>query len=122
MKKLFIFLFIICFSIGVQAQLPETEIDFPKMNFNTVLQNDTFKHFKISPFFKPGTLPGDSLQFNPQDSLLYSRNFPKYELRMPVAGVTRYLNMPVAVPDSSVHYFIKQKRIEFFNPLEYNRK
>jgi hypothetical protein len=38
---------------------------------------------------------------------------------MPVAGGGHnYFNMPIAVPDSTVEYFIKNKRIESVNPLE----
>jgi hypothetical protein len=42
---------------------------------------------------------------------------------MPVAGGGyNYFNMPVAVPDSTVRYYIKEKRIDYVNPLEKNSK
>jgi hypothetical protein len=54
----------------------------------------------------------------------FSTNHEKPEFRMPVAGggVHYYFNMPVAVPDSTVQYYIKEKRIDYVNPLEKNFK
>ena len=50
------------------------------------------------------------------------QKYYSYELRMPVVGRTSKFKMPVAVPDSTVHYFIKEKRVEFLNPLEHKHK
>jgi hypothetical protein len=38
--------------------------------------------------------------------------------RMPVVGSTFRSKMPVMVPDSSVTYYIKDKRFNFINPLD----
>lgn len=41
-----------------------------------------------------------------------------YCSKMPVMKGDFHSNMPVSVPDSSVHYFILNKKIEVINPLE----
>jgi len=50
------------------------------------------------------------------------RNFQKgkrvYHFNMPIARGGFRSNMPVYVPDSSVQYYIKEKRIGAYNPLD----
>ena len=71
---------------------------------------------KILPFQK---LPGDSFTQNNQGKNDFFANRHKPEFRMPVAGGGHnYFNMPIAVPDSTVQYYIKEKRIDYVNPLE----
>ena len=45
-------------------------------------------------------------------------NTTYFSSRMPVVKGNFQSNMPIAVPDSSVHYFILNKKIEVVNPLE----
>lgn len=99
---------------------------FEKKHLYDNLQKDTCEHFAISPHFKSKTLPcnfkyshqfkGDSLKLNYQDSLF--SDYPVPEFRMPVAKNSYYFKMPVVVPDSSVHYYLRVKRIPIVNPLE----
>jgi len=44
------------------------------------------------------------------------------ELRMPVAGDSLNLKMPTAVADQQFQYYIKEKQIDYVNPLEKNSK
>lgn len=88
------------------------------INVSLIFQTDTsIKDFKFSQ-----KLPNQYFQFNQPDSLSSFENSPNYQLRMPVAGGGMYFNMPIAVPDSSVHYYLKVKRIPSVNPLEKRNK
>lgn len=92
------------------------------------LQKGKAEIFEISPKFKNDSnslnfkfsqkIPDIKLRLNPPELLLSSNNFTKYELRMPVFGEGNISNMPIAIPDSTVHFFIKEKRIQFVNPLD----
>lgn len=44
------------------------------------------------------------------------------ELRMPVAGDSLNLKMPIAVTDPQFQYYIKEKQIDYVNPLDKNSK
>jgi hypothetical protein len=115
------------------AQESKTGKTFQQKKFNTEVITDSAEYFSISPTFKTDTLvfkikpfqklPGDSFMQNNQSSNDFFANRQKSEFRMPVAGGGRdYFNMPVAVPDSTVQYYIKEKRIDYVNPLEKNYK
>jgi len=111
------------------AQEPKTGKKFQQKKFNTEIKTDSSRYFAISPKFKIDTsaikinpfqkLPGDSLLLNNQNKIHVFANQQKPEFRMPVArGGYNYFNMPIAVPDSTVEYYIKNKQIEYVNPLE----
>jgi hypothetical protein len=102
---------------------------FQQKKFNTEVNPDSAEYFVISPTFKTDTsainilpfqkLPDDSFTQNNQDKIDFFANRQKPEFRMPVAGGgPDCFNMPVAVPDSTVQYYIKEKRIDYVNPLE----
>jgi hypothetical protein len=134
MKAIVLIITILGSVIITTAQEPKTDKTFQQKKFNTETITDTTDYFTISPTFKTDTsaikirpfqkLPGDSFTQNNQSKNDFFANHQKPEFRMPVAGggVHNYFNMPVAVPDSTVQYYIKEKRIDYVNPLEKNFK
>jgi hypothetical protein len=111
------------------GQQPKTDKTFQQKKFNTEINPDTTEYFAISPTFKTDTsaikilpfqkLSVDSFTPNNQGKNDFFANGQKPEFRMPVAGGgPDCFNMPVFVPDSTVQYYIKEKRIDFVNPLE----
>jgi hypothetical protein len=114
------------------AQESKTDKNFQKKKFNTEVITDTTEHFVISPKIKTDTsainimpfqkLPGDSFSQNNQSIYDFFSNHQKSELRMPVASGGYYFNMPISVPDSAVQHYIKEKRINYVNPLGKNFK
>lgn len=134
MKTLIALIIIPAFSVLSVAQNIKTENGFSTMKFNNYFQNDstgltlknTFikpneksQNFAISPKFQTDNSgrQGFSPNFQNTDSLRNS--YPVPEFRMPVASGGSFTeNMPVAVPDSSVHYYLKIKKIDGVNPLE----
>ena len=115
--------------IITSAQKPKTEKTFPQKKFNTEVNLDTTEYFAISPTFKTDTseikiipfqkLPNDSFTQNNQGINDFFANRQKPELRMPVAGGGYdSFNMPITVPDSTLQYYTKEKRIDYVNPLE----
>jgi len=129
MKAIVLIIMILAAVIIATAQQPKTDKTFQQKKFNTEVINDSAEYFAISPTFKTDTsaikilpfqkLPGDSFMQNNQSINDIFANRQKYEFRMPVAGGGRdCFNMPVFVPDSTVQYYIKEKRIESVNPLE----
>lgn len=95
--------------------------------YNSYQNNDSL-HFAISPKFRVEKSKEQgfsqkfqkfSLSTQQKDSLDLSANRMVPEFRMPVASGGSFTeNMPVAVPDSSVHYYLKIKKIDGVNPLE----
>ena len=129
MKTTLLIIMILGALIITSAQESKTGKNFQQKKSNTEAITDSAEYFAISPTFKTDTtankirhfhkLPGDSFKKNNQGKIEFFANGQKYEFRMPVAGGGRdYFNMPVAVPDSTVEYYIKNKRIESVNPLE----
>lgn len=111
------------------AQESKTGKTSQQKKFNTEAKTDSAEYFAISPTFKTDTseiiilpfkkLQGDSFSLNNQGKIHVFANQQKPEFRMPVAGGGyNYFNMPIAVPDSTVEYYIKNKRIDYVNPLE----
>ena len=131
MKPIFLFLFFISHLTGILAQNNKPD-GLLKNDFNIRNQTDSSLYFVISPKFKPDTVlhnfeysqryHGDPFQFNKPDSILLTENSPAFELRMPVVGGAYHIKMPVAVPDSTVQYYILEKRIQFYNPLEQHHR
>lgn len=135
MRTIVLFMMVILGAVIItSAQESKTDKTFQQKKFNTEVITDSTEYFVISPTFKTDTseikiipfhkLPGDSFTQNDQDKNDFLANRQKPELRMPVggAGGRNYFNMPIFVPDSTVHYYIKEKRIDFVNPLERNYK
>jgi len=132
MKTLCVLLMITGISLCSFAQNEKPFNDFQKIDFNKDWQKDTTDYFTISPEFKPDTvfhefqysqkLNNEPFQINESNSLFTFENSAKYEFRMPIAKGGKHFNMPNAVPDSTVHYYIKEKRIQFVNPLKYEYK
>jgi hypothetical protein len=134
MKTTLLIIIILGAVIITSAQEPKRDKTFQKKKFNTEVKPDSAEYFVISPTFKTDTseikiipfqkLPGDSFTQNNQDKIDFFANRQKPEFRMPVAGGggRDYFNMPIAVPDSTVEYYIKNKRIDYVNPLEKNYK
>jgi hypothetical protein len=129
MKTIVLIIMILGTVIISKAQESKTGKTSQQKKFNTEVITDSADYFAISPTFKTDTtankirhfhkLPGDSFMQNHQGKNDFFANHQNPEFRMPVAGGGRdYFNMPVAVPDSTVEYYIKNKRIESVNPLE----
>lgn len=129
MKAILLMVVILGAVIITSAQESKTGNNFQKKKFNIEAITDTTEYFTISPTFKTDTsaikilpfqkLPGDSFMQNNQGKNDFFANRQKSELRMPVArGGSGHFNMPVFVPDSTVQYYIKEKRIDYVNPLE----
>ena len=115
--------------IITSAQETKTGKNFQQKKFNTEVLTDSAIYFVNSPTFKTDTspvkilhfqkLPGDIFTQNNQVKNDFFANRQKPEFRMPLAdGGNNYFNMPVAVPDSTVEYYIKNKQIDYVNPLE----
>lgn len=116
--------------INTSARELKTGNNFQQKKFKTEVITDSGEYFAISPKFKTDTsavkilpfqkLPGDSFTQNNRGKNDFFANCQKPEFRMPVAGggVNNYFNMPVAVPDSTVQYYIKNKQVDYVNPLE----
>ena len=134
MKTTLLIIIILGAVIIASAQEAKTGNTFQQKKFNTEVLTDSAEYFAISPTFKTDTsaikilpfqkLPDDSFTQNNQDKNDFFANGQKPEFRMPVAGggVHNYFNMPVAILDSTVQYYIKEKRIDYVNPLEKNYK
>lgn len=129
MKTIVPVLFLALFSFAVLAQNSKPVYENEVQNYNSQqLKNDTTNSFAISPKFKEGIPWQDSLLLPiPKKNapfLLDDKSFathlknPGYELRMPVVGGGFSLEMSMYVPDSTVTYYILQKQIDYFNPLE----
>lgn len=130
MKAIVLIIMILGTAIITSAQKSKTDKTFQQKKFNTEVKPDTTEYFEISPKFKTDTsaikilpfqkLPGDSFTQNNQGKNDFFANRQKPELRMPVAGGGGHdrFNMPVYVPDSTVQYYIKNKQVDYVNPLE----
>ena len=129
MKTTLFLIMILGAVIITTAQETKTDKTFQQKKFNTEVNPDSAEYFAISPKFKTDTsaikklpfqkMPGDTFTQNNQGKNDFFANHQKPEFRMPVAGGGHnYFNMPIAVPDSTVQYYIKEKRIDYVNPLE----
>jgi hypothetical protein len=103
-------LFLFAFIVLPVFLFAQTEIQPKKQNA------ERYNQFKISPKFKPqpdslffsDTLPGNpEFSFTPE---IVPQKETYDPFRMPVFKVNPDFpsNMPIYVPDSSVHYYIKQ--------------
>ena len=103
MKILILFLFLIAFIISAGAQ----EKKIPQVKPEIESRDDAAPQVPFN-YHEP-----ESLALSHE-----SRHLPEFP--MPVAKSTTWSrdNMPVSVPDSTVHFFILQKHIKMINPLE----
>ena len=133
MKTFVPVLFLAVFSFTVSAQNNKFAYKSTVENYiSQQLKNDTTNSFAISPKFKEGIPWQDSLllPIPKKDApfLLEDKSAKAqlknqgYELRMPVVGGGFSMEMPTYIPDSTVTYYILQKQIDYFNPLEKKRK
>ena len=128
MKILFIALLlnVSLYSVG---QDKNTQKLLPDNYFSEQLEMKKLPYsFNISPEFQK-EIPSLKFDFSyplpeirknekePENRLL-NDNTTYFSSRMPVAKGKFHSTMPIAVPDSSVHYFILNKKIEVINPLE----
>jgi hypothetical protein len=134
MKAILLMVMILVAVIITSGQESKTDKTFQQKKFNTEIKSDSDEFAVNSPksktdtsllIFKPNQkVPGTDLNLNNHETNPVLANKQVPELRMPVAGagVRNYFNMPVAVPDSAVEYYIKVKWIDFVNPWENNSK
>ena len=130
MKTVLMIFLIFGTSLVLRAQISKSGNDFKKRGFSSYLKNDSTEYFSISPKFKTGTSSFNFKLFENLPEKYYSQNNPNpfltkneaIEFRMPVAGGSSFMKMPILVPDSTVHFYIKEKRIDYVNPLERNYK
>lgn len=110
-SKMRTLLFLFAFIVHPVFLFAQTEFHPKKKNA------ERYNQFEISPKFKPqpdslflsDTFPGNpEFSFSPEIATPGEDNFDPY--RMPIArpDVNLRFNMPIYVPDSSVHYYIKQ--------------
>jgi hypothetical protein len=128
MKTIFIAL-ILSVSFYSFGQNRNTQKLLPDNYFSEQLDNKRLPYsFDISPEFQE-EIPVPKFDFSyplpeiqqhgeESDNQLLNDNTTYFSSRMPVLKSDFQSNMPIAIPDSSVHYFILNKKIEVVNPLE----
>jgi hypothetical protein len=129
MKTVLMIFLIFGTSIIMNAQNSKSGIEFQKKELMDYLKNEINQNLTDNYKFKTDTLTFDIKSLDKKSFQNHSKNNPFIkgnqlaEFRMPVVKGGEYsMKMPVLVPDSSVHYFIKEKRIDFVNPKERNSK
>lgn len=125
MKTILFILVAAGISFGAVAQNLEVK-PMPKIDFNKGWQKEKLLSFNDSPQLNL-EVPQSDLNFQQTIPQLPDKNkvpalppeeYAAYQLPMPVVGGPFSSRMPVVVPDSTVHYFLKIKRIPFTNPLD----
>ena len=127
--KIIIFALLLSVSLYSFGQEKNTQKLLPDNYFSEQLEKKKLPYsFDISPKFQK-EFPSLKFDFSyplpeirknekePENRLL-NDNTTYFSSRMPVMKGDFHSNMPVAVPDSSVHYFILNKKIQVVNPLE----
>ncbi len=122
MKKWIIIILLLPVSVNLFGQDYPQIPKFQKIEFGKTSEKKVPEIFPISPRFKTDTSLKKEIVYNGPDSVLLVRKYNSYHLNMPVAGGPFYSKMPVWVPDSTVNFAIKEKRIEFINELERNNQ
>ncbi len=111
-----LFLTLVISSLTLSAQIPETTLKFQEKEFEDYLKKDTIKQFNIYPKFKH---PKNHNSWKFAKSKPIKRGEDLIELNMPILAFgPNPVKMPIMVPDTSVHFYLKEKRIEFINPKE----
>lgn len=125
MKTVVLFLMVIGISLGTTAQNLEVK-PMPKIDFNKGWQKEKLFSFNDSSQLNLEVPQGDlnfqqtipQLPDRKKVPALLPEKYAGYQLPMPVVGGPFSSRMPIVVPDSTVHYFLKIKRIPFTNPLD----
>ena len=119
-------------TLVLRAQISKLNIDSPKKKISVLSNPDSANAVSSTHKFitdtailnalKSKLLEKNHLQ-NDSNIVVFRYDKGIVELKMPVATGERFsMNMPVMIPDSTVQYFIKEKRIDFVNPKETNSK
>ncbi|MBN1987297.1 MAG: hypothetical protein JW761_13385 [Prolixibacteraceae bacterium] len=119
----------ILFTLGI-APLAWAQSFIPKEYFNDELNlknNNTAE--LVFPGYQAPRLLNDSVfsfqlpelekPFKKKDNF-FVENLHRAQFRMPVASVEVNSNMPVMIPESTVNYALKIKKIPALNPLDNN--
>lgn len=114
-SNILLFLFLV-FSLSCFAQHDFSIKLVPKVDFNSGrLQTDSTNF----------TFESNTVESNLQQYFVQKKETSQkwtqlaYTSNMPIVNPGNYnWNMPVAVPDSTINYAIREKRIELFNSLE----
>lgn len=109
MKSSILILLFFTFSLGSFAQHDFNLKPMPKISFNSgQLATDS-----TNITFKPNQFYFDLDQYFPKKQDAKIRRYKQYnQSNMPIAGLGHYqTNMPILVPDSSINYAIRIKRI-----------
>ena len=122
MKRWITIILLIPVSVSLFAQDYQQIPKFQKIEIGKTSEKKVPEIFPISPRFKPDTSLEKKIVYNEPDSVLVVQKYNSYHLKMPVAGGPFKSKMPVMVPDSTVNFAIKEKRIEFINELERNNQ
>ena len=122
MKRWITIILLIPVSVSLFAQDYQQIPKFQKIEFGKTSEKKAPEIFPISSEFKRDTSLKKNFVYQEPDSVLLVQKYNSYHLHMPVAGGPFYSKMPVWVPDSSVNFAIKEKRIEFINELERNNQ
>jgi len=103
-----------------QKLLPDNyflkQLEKEKLPYSFDISSEFQKEIRSLEFDFSTPLPG--IQEKKTERRFLNDNTTYFSSRMPVVKGDFHSNMPIAVPDSSVHYFILEKRIQLINPLE----
>lgn len=116
MKTKLIFLLLIGLSVSTFAQHDFSIKPLPKIDFNSGIQKQDSSYMKFDNIQKS---PDYLMLLSPKSSDRKPVSILRYKSKMPIAKpYGNYWDMPVAIPDSTVNYAIREKRIEYLNPGE----
>ena len=125
MKTIIILLVILGFSISGFTQNSWDQFQFKTQNFGELKKLNRNEMFPISPYLNveadtmglqyPFKLPEYNKRWKNEFAL---NRIQVHQFKMPVLKQNFPSNMPVFVPDPTVNYAIKEKKMEWVNPLE----
>jgi len=108
----------------------DKQLKIRKSVLSTEKKKDTTEVYSLSPKLNSHTVPENFRYLMPKwkiypDTIqegtdIPAAKYPAMEFRMPVLGGAFSLHIPTMVPDSNIRYYIMEKRIEYYNPLERN--
>ncbi|WP_319591864.1 hypothetical protein [uncultured Draconibacterium sp.] len=116
MKTIVLLMFVSCLSFTLFSQNKFVIKPLPRIEFDDFNQQQQPDYLSVSPQLKlEGELPQSFLDGKSESSNSYLKSttdvFMALGDNMPVVKPSgNYWNMPVAVPDSTNMYFIKEKR------------
>ena len=116
MKSIILILAAIVISATCYAQHDFSIKPLPKIDFNSGVLHQNSSYMKFNTEKKSTdylALLSHEIKDKPNVAVL------KYNSKMPIAFPHgNFWNMPVAVPDSTINYAIREKRIKVLNSLE----